>query len=152
MNAAALAPSILEAAGVDPARAGDILGEALQGADDGELFIERSESESFLFDDGRLDACDIEVKVDAGEVTLNGQVASREDKRRAEDVAESVSGVRHLQNNLRVRPPEQSAQQQAAPEVEQEQRADRGDVAETLLVDVQVHDRGEQHGSRGESA
>jgi len=54
MNAAALAPSILEAAGVDPARAGDILGEALQGADDGELFIERSESESFLFDDGRL--------------------------------------------------------------------------------------------------
>ncbi|MBS0412689.1 MAG: metalloprotease TldD, partial [Proteobacteria bacterium] len=54
MNAAALAPSILEAAGVDPSRAGDILNEALKGADDGELFVERMESESFLFDDGRL--------------------------------------------------------------------------------------------------
>jgi TldD protein len=54
MNAPVLAPSILESSGVDPARAGEILGEALKGADDGELFIERSESESFLFDDGRL--------------------------------------------------------------------------------------------------
>ena len=54
MNAPVLAPSILEAAGVDPARAGEILSEALVGADDGELFIERSESESFLYDDGRL--------------------------------------------------------------------------------------------------
>ncbi|HEX7758117.1 MAG TPA: metalloprotease TldD [Caulobacteraceae bacterium] len=54
MNAPALAPSILEASGVDAGRAGEILGEALRGADDGELFLERSESESFLFDDGRL--------------------------------------------------------------------------------------------------
>jgi len=68
-----------------------------------------------LTEDDRLDACDIEVKVDAGEVTLNGQVESREAKRRAEDVAESVSGVRHLQNNLRVRPQQQPAQPQAAP-------------------------------------
>ncbi|WP_334164200.1 metalloprotease TldD [Phenylobacterium sp.] len=54
MNAHTPAPSILDAAGVDPHRAGQILGEALDGADDGELFVERSESESFLFDDGRL--------------------------------------------------------------------------------------------------
>jgi TldD protein len=54
MNAHASAPSILQSAGVDTARARDILGEALAGADDGELFVERSESESFMFDDGRL--------------------------------------------------------------------------------------------------
>jgi TldD protein len=54
MNAISPAPSILESAGVDTARARDILGEALIGADDGELFVERSESESFVFDDGRL--------------------------------------------------------------------------------------------------
>ncbi|HVI32442.1 metalloprotease TldD [Phenylobacterium sp.] len=54
MNAHTPAPSILDAAGVDPHRAGEILGDALAGADDGELFVERSESESFLFDDGRL--------------------------------------------------------------------------------------------------
>jgi TldD protein len=52
MNAPVPAPSILDAAGVDPARAQEILSDALQGADDGELFVERSESESFLFDDG----------------------------------------------------------------------------------------------------
>lgn len=63
-----------------------------------------------LTEDDRLDACDIEVRVDQGEVTLNGQVKARGDKRRAEDIAESVSGVKHLQNNLRVRPPEQPAQ------------------------------------------
>jgi TldD protein len=48
------AASILQSAGVDADRARNILGDALAGADDGELFVERSESESFLFDDGRL--------------------------------------------------------------------------------------------------
>jgi TldD protein len=48
------APSILEASGVDARRAHDILGQALSGADDGELFVERSESEAFVWDDGRL--------------------------------------------------------------------------------------------------
>ncbi len=54
MTASVLAPSLLDAAGVDPERAREILGEALAGADDGELFLERSESEAFVFDDGRL--------------------------------------------------------------------------------------------------
>ncbi|HVY35021.1 MAG TPA: metalloprotease TldD [Caulobacteraceae bacterium] len=54
MTAPASAVSILEACDVDPVRAGNLLGEALDGADDGELFVERSESESFVFDDGRL--------------------------------------------------------------------------------------------------
>ncbi|GLQ54744.1 hypothetical protein GCM10010862_20030 [Devosia nitrariae] len=35
-------------------------------------------------------------------MTLNGSVHSREDKRRAEDLADDVSGVRNVQNNLRV--------------------------------------------------
>ncbi|MGH1558382.1 PmbA/TldA family metallopeptidase [Caulobacter segnis] len=38
--------SLLDAAGVDPDNARTILGEALAGADDGELFLERSESEA----------------------------------------------------------------------------------------------------------
>ncbi len=54
MNAHSPAPSILDSAGVSSDRAREILGDALVGADDGELFVERSESESFLFDDGRL--------------------------------------------------------------------------------------------------
>lgn len=55
-----------------------------------------------LTEDSRLDASDIEVACTGGEVTLNGTVASKADKRRAEDIADSVGGVGHVQNNLRV--------------------------------------------------
>ena len=55
-----------------------------------------------LTDDGFLDATEIECSVDNREVTLSGTVDSRQAKRRAEDLAESVSGVTHVQNNLRV--------------------------------------------------
>jgi osmotically-inducible protein OsmY len=55
-----------------------------------------------LSDDSWLDASEIEVTVSKGEVTLAGTVHSREDKRHAEDLADQVSSVRHVQNNLRV--------------------------------------------------
>ena len=51
----------------------------------------------------RLDATYIEVSVAEGDVTLAGLVVSREDKRRAERLAEEVSGVGDVQNNLRLR-------------------------------------------------
>jgi osmotically-inducible protein OsmY len=56
-----------------------------------------------LSDDGALDASDIEVSVANGEVQLSGFVESKWAKRRAEDLAENVSGVHHVQNNVRVR-------------------------------------------------
>jgi osmotically-inducible protein OsmY len=56
-----------------------------------------------LTDDPFLDASDIEVAVESGEVTLTGMVSNRQDKRRAEDLADNVSGVKHVQNNLRLR-------------------------------------------------
>lgn len=55
-----------------------------------------------LSDNWMLDASNIEVSVDGNEVTLNGTVESRQAKRRAEDIADNVSGVTHVQNNLRV--------------------------------------------------
>ena len=54
MTLSVSAPSILDAHGVDPERARVLLSDALHTADDGELFLEQSESESFVFDDGRL--------------------------------------------------------------------------------------------------
>ena len=54
MNAPIAPHSLLETAGVEPERAVSILSEAVAGADDGELFLERAESEAFMFDDGRL--------------------------------------------------------------------------------------------------
>jgi osmotically-inducible protein OsmY len=55
-----------------------------------------------LTDDSWLDASGISVKVAAGEVTLSGTVDSRESKHRAERIVEHVSGVAHVQNNLRI--------------------------------------------------
>lgn len=55
-----------------------------------------------LSDDPHLDASEIDVQVKAGEVTLTGTVEDRGAKRRAEDCIEEVSGVKHVQNNLRV--------------------------------------------------
>jgi hypothetical protein len=55
-----------------------------------------------LEDERRLDLRDVEVIVEDREVTLNGTVRRKEDKRRIEDVAD-IEGVRHVQNNLRVR-------------------------------------------------
>ncbi len=56
-----------------------------------------------LSDDHALDASDIEVSVSDREVTLSGEVDSKQAKRRAEDCADSCSGVEHVQNNLRVK-------------------------------------------------
>jgi hypothetical protein len=55
-----------------------------------------------MTDDPMLDASDIEVQVSTGVVTLTGTVTSRDQKRRAEDVAERVSGVKDVTNQLRV--------------------------------------------------
>ncbi len=53
--------------------------------------------------EGYLDASDIEVAVQSTEVVLTGTVNSRADKRRAEAVAESVTGVTNVENRLRVK-------------------------------------------------
>ncbi|MBC6402598.1 MAG: metalloprotease TldD [Hyphomonadaceae bacterium] len=45
---------IFEGSGLDAARAQAIVDETLSGTDDGDLFVERSASESLTFDDGRL--------------------------------------------------------------------------------------------------
>ncbi len=54
MNMHTPTPSVLEGSGVDTDAATGLLADALKGADDGELFLERSESEFFTYDDGRL--------------------------------------------------------------------------------------------------
>ncbi len=55
-----------------------------------------------LCDSADVDARNIDVVVANGEVTLNGSVSDRDQKRRAEDLIEHVSGVREVHNNLRI--------------------------------------------------
>jgi hypothetical protein len=53
----------------------------------------------------RLDPSDVEVTVRSGEVTLSGTVATRAEKRLAEDIADMVFGVVEVHNRLRVQRP-----------------------------------------------
>jgi osmotically-inducible protein OsmY len=55
-----------------------------------------------LMADDWVDASDLQVKVKDGEVTLTGTVRDRQAKRRAEDIAEQVMGVRDVMNQVRV--------------------------------------------------
>jgi hypothetical protein len=55
-----------------------------------------------LEDERGLDLRDVEVLVDNAEVTLNGTVRRKTDRRRIEDLVD-IDGVRHVQNNLRTR-------------------------------------------------
>jgi len=57
-----------------------------------------------LTDDARIDASDIDIAVKDAEVTLAGSVRTREEKRYAEDLIERISGVRDVNNHLKVKP------------------------------------------------
>jgi len=63
----------------------------------------REEISDRMMADGDIDASDIEIDVNNGEVTLRGFVDGRDAKRSAEDLAESVQGVKEVLNQLRVR-------------------------------------------------
>ncbi len=68
-------PPLLETSGVDPSEALSILQGALYGADDGELFLERSELESLVFDDGRLKSAAYDATEGFGLRVVAGETA-----------------------------------------------------------------------------
>lgn len=55
-----------------------------------------------LCDSDEIDAADINVDVGSGTVRLSGTVPNRAMKHRAEDIAEACSGVRDIENSIRV--------------------------------------------------
>jgi hyperosmotically inducible protein len=57
-----------------------------------------------LFVDDQLSGFAISVKTFEGEVTLTGAVKSAEQKEQATDIAQSVSGVRSVNNLLKIKP------------------------------------------------
>lgn len=77
---------------------------------------------------GRLNARNIQVDVNNCEVTLKGNVDSRQAKRMAENVAESVSGVKDVHNQLRVQRQSQmqdQTQNQRSQQTQQQGKAER---------------------------
>lgn len=87
-------------------RGGDSWGESHRGRGPGDYTRSderiREDANDRLTDDHHVDARRISVRVEQGEVTLSGTVPDRTAKRRAEDLVERISGVRHVQNNLRI--------------------------------------------------
>lgn len=57
-----------------------------------------------LSSDAALERAAIDIAVYGSDVTLSGTVGSRRDKKRAGDIAEAVTGVEHVRNDLRVQP------------------------------------------------
>lgn len=53
--------------------------------------------------EGYLDSSEIEVTVKNGEVSLQGTVGSKDDRRLAEDLIEHCFGVKDVDNRLKVR-------------------------------------------------
>lgn len=56
-----------------------------------------------LLEDAYVDASEVEIDVQKGEVILTGWVEDRNMKRRVDDILGDVPGVKHLENRLRVR-------------------------------------------------
>src|ERR1700761_4400266 len=85
--------------GMDRAKVQATVEDALKGADDGELFLEYRQSESFSFDDGRLKAASVDttqgfgLRAVAGEATgyAHASDLSEEAIKRAADTVRAVS-------------------------------------------------------------
>ncbi len=96
----------------------------------------REEVSDRLMADDQIDASDIEVEVRNGEVSLTGTVRDRWAKRRAEDCAEQVMGVRDVMNQIRVQGgPEERGSADASVSGTTSRSGSRSDTASSQRTD-----------------
>ncbi len=94
----------------DRARATALLNDAAEGADDGDLFVERTRSESFVFDDGRLKSAAFDtdqgfgLRVVAGEATGLAHAAELSEAAIARAAAAASQVKRGYEGKLDVSP------------------------------------------------
>jgi TldD protein len=102
--------SILDRAGLDPERARKLTADALKGADDGELYLQFSQSEGLVFDNGRLKSASFDthqgfgLRAVAGEAAgyaHSGEISEPAIKR----AADAVQGVKAGHNGTYSEPP-----------------------------------------------
>ena len=91
----------------------------------------KNKIERFFSRDNRLNESEIDVSVTGSSVKLEGKVRSREAFRAAENDAYTVMGVKTVNNNLQLVPPE-THRQPSDPEIEQS-------VSSTLIWNTQVN-------------
>ncbi len=100
----------------------------------------REEIISRMTQHGQLDARDIDVEVKNGEATLRGSVNSRREKRIARDIADSVSGVFDVHNELGI-----NRQGQEQPQLAQQRQ--RSDQHQNRQAQSKQHRSGEKTGN-----
>ncbi len=71
-----MAEDLLDRHGLEAARCAALVGEALVGADDGELFIEHRVSESLVFDDGKMKSASFDVSDGFGLRAVAGETVA----------------------------------------------------------------------------
>ena len=78
------------------------------GSDDYKPSDERIEREmnDHMAEHSYIDTTEIVVSVKNGEITLDGSVPDNEQKNYAEEVAQKVSGVKNVHNQLKIKKPQ----------------------------------------------
>jgi TldD protein len=102
--------SLIEAAGLDRDIVREIVAEALEGADDGELFLEHCRSEGLVFDNGRLKTATFDTSRGFGLRAVAGEVAAYAHATEVSQEAliragETVSNVAHGHGGTLALPP-----------------------------------------------
>src|SRR5262249_35572889 len=87
--------------GWEPRESGDFRGRGPRGFQRSDERLRETICEG-MTESPQLDASDVDVSVSGGIVTLQGTVPTRYAKRLAEQMADSVGGVRDVHNELRV--------------------------------------------------
>jgi len=113
-----------------PTRRQSFAGRGPQGYRRSDERITKDINEELTRDD-EVDASGISVEVKNGEVILKGFVTDRESKRRAEEIAESCSGVKDVQNQIRIKREDSTEMDQ---EGRREKSGERTDDKRTRLA------------------
>lgn len=124
-------------------RPGEHTGKGPQGYQRSDMRIQEDVCD-ILYDHGEIDASGITVKVENGEVTLEGTVDSRHTRRMVEDVIDHVSSVRDVHNRLRIQGQQShqhDAQQDMTGDVPTEVLAQDASISESLNANL-VHQTG----------
>ena len=96
--------------GMDKGAVDRIVSDALQGCDDGELFMEYCQSESFLFDDGKVKSASFDTSQGFGLRAVAGETtgfahASNLDEQSISRAADTVKAVRSGSGGILAAPP-----------------------------------------------
>jgi osmotically-inducible protein OsmY len=82
---------------------------------------------------GQIDATEVQVEVKDGIATITGTVNSRQDKRLAEYIAESIPGVMDVQNNLKINKQTDWNQGSGGSETNQRMQEETGETSRKKL-------------------